>query len=59
MSDKNEEKEYTVTWTIQVSATSSLEAAKEARDIQLDKESEAVHFDVDGEPIDLLDEYIE
>ncbi len=43
---------YTVTWTIEVSAESSFEAAEKAREIQLDPESMAVVFDV-TERIDL------
>lgn len=41
-----EEKEYTVTWTIQVSATSPEEAAHFAREIQEDPESVATVFTV-------------
>ena len=32
-------KEYTVTWTIEISAESAVEAANKAREIQLDPES--------------------
>lgn len=41
--------EYHVTWTIEVQASSSEEAARLARDIQLDPNSLATHFVVAGE----------
>ena len=43
---------YTVTWTIEVSAESAVEAANKARDIQLDPESMAIVFNV-SEKVDL------
>jgi len=47
---------YLVTWTIDIDADSPREAAELARLIQLDPDSEAVYFDVDGEEIDLFEE---
>jgi len=43
---------YTVTWTVEVSAESSYEAAEKAREIQLDPESMAIIFNV-TEKVDL------
>ena len=44
--------EYKVTWTIEVSAESSVEAAEKAREIQLDPQTMATVFDV-TEKVDL------
>jgi len=38
--------EFTVTWSIEVSAENSHAAAEEARKIQLDPNSEAIYFEV-------------
>ncbi len=38
--------EYRVTWTIDISAESCEDAARLAREIQLDKDSLATHFTV-------------
>jgi len=45
-------KDYTVTWTVEISAESSIEAAEKAREIQLDPKSMAIVFNV-NEKVDL------
>ena len=52
--------EYKVTWTIDIVAENAVEAARKAKEIQLDPENLAVVFDVtdergDVETVDLLD----
>lgn len=47
-------KTYKVTWTIEVDANSPLAAAQVAREIQLDKDSTATVFEVEGVVIDLV-----
>jgi hypothetical protein len=44
-----EKRYYAVTWRVSVEATNSIQAAKLARDIQLDPESASVLFDVHPE----------
>jgi hypothetical protein len=39
-------KTYRIVWTIEIEAESPEQAAKEAREIQLDSESEATNFEV-------------
>ncbi len=47
--------EYTVVWTIELTARTLREAAEQALKIQRDKNSMATVFVVDGEQIDLSD----
>lgn len=49
------EREYRVTWDIDITADSPLDAARRAREIQLNPKSWATVFTVDGEYIDLDD----
>ena len=42
---------YNVTWRVEVLAASPMHAARKARDIQLDPESDARFFEVDGEEL--------
>lgn len=55
LEEERRKREYKVVWTIEVDAESPQEAAKEAREIMLNPESEAVVFEVGGKLIDLLD----
>ncbi len=41
--------EYRVTWTIDIDSESPEEAVRLAREIQLDKDSLATHFEVTGD----------
>lgn len=51
--NKESMKTYKVIWEIEIDATTALEAATIAREIQLDPESTATFFTVDGADIDL------
>jgi hypothetical protein len=43
--------DYTVTWTTQVQAEDHADAARVAREVQLDPDSIALVFEVEGAPI--------
>lgn len=44
MEDDVEYKDYLVTWSIDIGATSAMEAARIAREIQLDSDSDSLVF---------------